>query len=85
MACPLFGMSTIGRFHCKMEYQKIGNLLYNTTSQSSIFRAKTWVEIIDARRESYCTDGGEMLKSDVCDYNDVNIPVRGITVNSCWI
>ena len=68
-----------------MEYKNIGNLLYNTTSQPSIFRAKTWVEIIDARRESYCTDGGEMLKSDVCDYNDVNIPVRGITVNSCWI
>ena len=34
----------------KIEYQKIGNLPYNRTSQPSIFRAKNWVEINDDRR-----------------------------------
>ena len=46
---------------------------------------KKIVEISDARRETYCTDGWEMLKSNFCDYNDANIPVRGITVSSCWV
>ena len=45
---------------------------------------KKIVEISDARRETYCTDGWEMLKSNFCDY-DANIPVRGITVSSCWV
>ena len=36
-----------------MEYQKIINLLYNTTNQLSKFRTRIWVEINDESREMY--------------------------------
>ena len=37
-----------------MEYQKIANLLDDTSNQPSKFRTKNWVEIIDESRAT-CT------------------------------
>ena len=36
-----------------MEYQKIINLLDNTTNQSSKFRTRNWIKIIDESRRTY--------------------------------
>ena len=36
-----------------MEYQKIRNLLDNTSNQPSKFRTKTWIEINDESRGRY--------------------------------
>ena len=36
-----------------MEYQKIINLLDNTTNQASKFRARNWVEINDESKGKY--------------------------------
>ena len=36
-----------------MEYQKIANLLDNTSNQPSKFRTKNWVEINDESRATY--------------------------------
>ena len=36
-----------------MEYQKILNLLDNTTDQPSKFRTKNWVEVKDNARRNY--------------------------------
>ena len=69
-----------------MEHQKIVNLLDNTLDQSSKFRTKSWVEINDESKESYGTGSDikfktTMLKSNLCDYADAYILVKGtITV-----
>ena len=39
-----------------MEYQKIANLLDDTSNQPSKFRTKNWVEIIDESRATYAVD-----------------------------
>ena len=39
-----------------MEYQKITNLLDNTTTQPSKFRTKDWGEVNDAARRTYNTN-----------------------------
>ena len=36
-----------------MEYQKIRNLLDNTSNQPSKFRTKNWIEINDESRGTY--------------------------------
>ena len=43
-----------------MKYQKIANLLDNTSNQPSKFRTKNWVEINDESREVYAT--GSVIK-----------------------
>ena len=61
----------------KMEYQKITNLLDNTSNQPSKFKTWNWVEINDDARGTYT--GKElkfktrMLRSNLCDYADVYI------------
>ena len=65
-----------------MEYQKIINLLGNTTDQLSKFRTKNWIEINDQSRGVYSTGSDirfktTMLKSISCDYGDVCILVKG--------
>ena len=65
-----------------MEYQKTINLLDNTPNQLSKFRTKNWIEINDQSREVYNTSSDirfkiTMLKSSLCDYSDVYIPVKG--------
>ena len=69
-----------------MEYQKIANLLDNTPNQPSKFRTKNWVEINDESKESYSANSDirfktTMLRSNLCDYADAYILVKGtITV-----
>ena len=65
-----------------MEYQKIANLLDHTSNQPSKFRTKNWVEINDESKESYGTGSDikfktTMLRSNLCDYADAYILVKG--------
>ena len=69
-----------------MEYQKIINLLENTTNQRTKFRTKNCVEINDESRGTYNTNNQirfktSMLRTSLCDYSDAYILVKGtITV-----
>ena len=71
-----------------MEYQKVINLLHNTSNRPSKSRTKNWVKINDESRRTYNTDSQvkfktKMLKSSLCDYSDAYILVKGtITVNN---
>ena len=60
-----------------MEYQKIANLLDNTSNQPSKFRTRNWVEINDNSRGTYTNSDikfkSTMLKSNLCDYADAYI------------
>ena len=64
-----------------MEYQKIVNLLENTLNQPSKFRTRNWVEINDEQRGTYTGNNIKfkttMLRSNLCDYGDAYILVRG--------
>ena len=58
-----------------MEYQKIVNLLDNTSNQPYKFRTKNWIEINDQSRGTYNTNSDlrfktAILKSSLCDYSD---------------
>ena len=71
-----------------MEYQKIANLLDDTSNQPSIFRTRNWGEINDESRGAYNVNSQikfktTMLKSSLCDYSDAYILVKGtISVNN---
>ena len=79
-----------------MEYQKIINLLDDTTNQSSKFRTRNWVEINDESRGDYNNDTDDddntnnnikfktsMIRSRLYDYSDAYILVKWtITVQS---
>ena len=65
-----------------MEYQKIANLIDDTSNQSSKFRTRNWVEINDESRGAYNVNSQIkfktiMLKSSLCDYSDAYILVKG--------
>ena len=65
-----------------MEYQKIANLIDDTSNQPSRFRTKNWVEINDESRGTYDVNSQikfktTMLKSSSCDYSDTYILVKG--------
>ena len=65
-----------------MEYQKIANLIDDTSNQPSKFRTKNSVEINDESRGTYNVNSQikfktTMLKSSLCDYSDAYIPVKG--------
>ena len=66
-----------------MEYQKLINLLDNNTpNQLSKFRTKKSIEINDQSREMYNVNSdikfkNKMLKSNLCDYSDAYILVKG--------
>ena len=64
-----------------MEYQKIANLLDNASNQPSKFRPRNWVEINDDSRGAYTNADIKlkttMLESDLCDYADAYIFVKG--------
>ena len=57
-----------------MEYQKIVNILDNSSNQSSKFRTRNWVKINDESRGtytgSYIKFKTTMLRSNLCDYAD---------------
>ena len=69
-----------------MKYQKLINLLDNTSSQPSKFRTKNWIEIIVDLRRTYDINiqikfKTSVLKSSLCDYSNAYIYVkRAITV-----
>ena len=69
-----------------MEYQKIAHLLYNevapnASNQPSKFRTRNWVEINDESRGTYTSNDIKfkttMLRSNLCDYADAYILVKG--------
>ena len=57
-----------------MEYQKIINLLDNTSNQPSKFRIKNWFKMII--HVECLTVKLAMLKSSLCDYSDAYILVK---------
>ena len=71
-----------------MEYQKIANLLNDTSNKPSKFRTRNWVEINDDIRGAYSSNKQirfktAMLRSILCDYSDAYILVKGnISVNN---
>ena len=71
-----------------MEYQKIANLIDDTSNKPSKFGTKNWAEINDESRGTYNVNSQikfktTMLKSSLCDYSDAYILVKGtITVNN---
>ena len=61
-----------------MEYQKIINLLDDTTNQLSKFRTRNWVEINDESRGVYNYNSAvkfktSTIRSNLCYYNDTYI------------
>ena len=65
-----------------MEYQKIANLIDNSSNQPSKFRTKNWIEINDESRGTYNINSQikfktTMLKSSLCDYSDAYILFKG--------
>ena len=66
-----------------MEYQKIANLLDSSSNQPSKFRTRNWIETNDESRGSYTGDDVKfkttMLRSNLCDYADEYILVKGTT------
>ena len=65
-----------------MEYQKIANLIDDTSNQQSKFKTKNWTEINDESRGAYNVNSQikfktTMLKSSLCDYSDAYILVKG--------
>ena len=64
---------------------KIANLLDNASNQPSKFRTRNWVEINDESKGTYTGNDIRfkitMLRSNLCDYADVHILVKG---NNCW-
>ena len=64
-----------------MEYQKISNLIESTSDNLSKFRTRNWVEINDESRRNYANSDirfkTTMLRSNLCDYADSYILVKG--------
>ena len=64
-----------------MEYQKMENLLDNTSNQLSKFKTKNWIEINDQSRGVYNTSSdirlkAIVLKPSLCGYSDGYILVK---------
>ena len=77
------------KHHIKMEYQKITNLLGTTLDEIPRFITKKWVEVHDQsgsaddryKPNKQIRFKTSMLRSDLCDYSDAYIVVKGtITV-----
>ena len=72
-----------------MKYQKMTNFLDTTSDDKDLprFFNKKWVEVYDQLRENYNVNKEiriktSMLRSDLCDYSDAYIVVKGtITVD----
>ena len=71
-----------------MEYQKITTLLDNTSDKVPRFITETWIEVHDQSGRKYNATKQirfktSILKSDLCDYSDVYIVVKGkITITN---
>ena len=72
----------------KLEFQKIANFLNTTSDDKNIpkFVTKKWIEVYDQSGRNYSVNKEiriktSMLRSDLCDYSDAYIVVKGdITV-----
>ena len=73
-----------------MEYQKITNLLGTTLDEVPRFITKKWIEVHDqsSSAEDRCKPSKQirfqtsMLRSDLCDFSDAYIVVKGrVTAN----
>ena len=71
-----------------MEYEKIANLLGDSSNKTSKFKTRKWIEINYDSIGTY-NPGSQiefkttMIKSSLCDYSDAYIHVKGtITVNN---
>ena len=64
-----------------MVYQKIANFLESISDNLSKFRTRNWVEISDESRGNYANGDIKfkttMLRSNLCDYADSYILVKG--------
>ena len=72
------------QYHIKMEHQKITNFLGNISDKVPRFITKKWIEVHDQSGETYNTNNQirfktSMLRSDLCDYSDAYIVVKGKT------
>ena len=71
-----------------MEYQKIANLLNDSSNKPSKFRTRNWVEVNDDIRGAYSPNKQTrfktaILRSSLCDYSDPYILVKGnISLNN---
>ena len=70
-----------------MEYQRIKNLLGNTSDKVPTFITKKWIEVHNQSGETYNTNKQikfktSMLRSDLCDFSDAYIAVKGIVIVS---
>ena len=70
-----------------MEYQKITNLLGNIPDKIPRFITKKWIKVHDQSGETYNTNKQirfktSMLRSDLCDFSDAYIIVKGIVTVS---
>ena len=72
-------------YHCiKMEFQKITNFLDTTSDDKDLprFVTKKWIEVYDQSEKNYNVNKKiriktPMLRSDLCDFSDAYIVVRG--------
>ena len=67
-----------------MEFQKIANFLDTTSDDKDLprFVSKKWIEVYDQSRGNYNVNKEiriktSMLRSDLCDYSDAYIVVKG--------
>ena len=60
-----------------MEYQKITNLLGTTLDEVPRFITKKWVKVYDQSGSADDRYKTLMLRSDLCDYSDAYIVVKG--------
>ena len=64
-----------------MEYQKTAKLLDSASNQPPKFITRNWIEINDESRGTYTSNDIKfkttMLRSNLCDYADAYILVRG--------
>ena len=70
-----------------MEYQKITNLLGNISDKVPRFITKKCIEVSDQSGGAYSTNKQirfktSMLRSDLCDYSEAYIVVKGIVTVS---
>ena len=68
-----------------MEFQKIINLLDTTFDNKDLprFVTKKWIEVYDQSQKNYSVNKEiriktSMLRSDLCDFSDAYIVVKGI-------
>ena len=66
-----------------MEYQKLIILLDDTTNQPSKYGTRNWIEINDESKGKYdksnITFKTSMIRSNLCDYSDAYILIKGTT------